>query len=168
MWAACCCKTWLAPGKSGAGQSGTVLHSPGGQYVAVTSGHCEVWGNRLADIALWAVASPPRLLYYRAGYSAHALDVFPTDQPTFLYWSQAGDWLTFYEFKRQLAYQVVFMHVTTGQAYRVPATDELIAQLPVISQSGPQIEVFLQQAAPQVSVLVTDDAPAALLPPPST
>lgn len=139
------------------------LPSPGGQYVAVLGAPQEVWGNYLADLALWAVASPPRLLYRRAGHSAHALDRHQTDQPTFVYWSQAGDWLTFYEFKRQQTYQVVFLHPATGRLYRVPATDELLAQLPVISQSGPQLEAFLQKAAPLVNAPVLDDAPPALL-----
>lgn len=139
------------------------LPSPEGQYIAVVGAPQEVWGNYLADLALWAVAGPPRLLYYRAGYSAHALHRHQTDQPTFVYWSQAGDWLTFYEFKRQHTYQVVFMHPATGRLYRVPATDELLAQLPIISQSGAQLEAFLQKESPPVSVPVLDDAPPALL-----
>ena len=136
--------------------------------MAVTSRHWEVWGNHLADLALWAVASSPRLLYYRAGYSAHALDRHQSDQPTFVYWSQAGDWLTFYEVKRQQTYQVVFMHPATGRLYRVPATDELLAQLPAISQSAPQIATFLQKMSTQVSAPVLDDVPPALLPRTST
>lgn len=148
--------------------AGTPVPSPGGQYVAMLGAPLEVWGNYLADWALWAAASPPRLLYYRAGYSAHALDRYQTDQPTFVYWSQAGDWLTFYEFKRQQTYEVVFVHPATGRLYRVPATEELLAQLPVISQSAPQIEAFLQKASPQVSAPVLGDAPSALLPRAST
>ncbi|GEM_PF-2711952 len=162
MWAACCYKTSLAPGNSGARQSGTVLPSPGGQYVAVTSAPWEVWGNRLADLALWAVASPPRLLYHRAGHVAHALGECQTDPPTFLYWSSAGDWLTFYEFKRQHTYQVVCIHVAAGQVYRVAATDELVRQLPLLSQAGSQLAAFLQQAVHCVGPLVHDAVPAEL------
>jgi len=55
------------------------------------------------------------------------------------------------------------MHPATGRLYRVPATDELLAQLPIISQSGAQLEAFLQKESPPVSVPVLDDAPPALL-----
>jgi hypothetical protein len=132
--------------------------------VAVVGAYQEVWGNFLADVALWAVASPPRLLYYRAGYAAHALGMRQAEQPTFLYWSQAGDWLTFYESKRQQTYQVVFMQAATGRVYRVAATDALLRQLPVLSQSGPQIEAFLQQAAHCVGPLLRDAVPTELRP----
>lgn len=144
--------------------AGIPLPSPNGQYVAVIGAPREVWGNYLAELALWAVASPPRLLYYHAGYAAHALDMHQADQPNFLYWSQAGEWLTFYEVKRQQTYQVVFIHAATGQVYRVPATDELIAQLPALSQSSPQIAAFLQRVEHRVGALVLDDAPAGLRP----
>jgi hypothetical protein len=136
--------------------------SPGGQYVALVGPAQEVAGNYLATIALWAVASPPRLLYYRAGYVAHSLHVHQTDQPAFLYWSQGGDWLTFYEFKRQHTYQVVFIHAATGRVFRVPATDELFSQLPTLSQHSPQIAAYLQQAQPSVGPLVLDNPPAEL------
>jgi hypothetical protein len=132
--------------------------------VAILGAPQEVWGNYLVDFALWAVAGPPRLLYYRAGYSAHALDVLPTDPPTFLYWSYAGDWLTFYEVKRQHTYQVVFIHVAAGQVYRVAATDELVRQLPLLSHAGPQLAAFLQQAAHHVGPLMHDAVPAELRP----
>jgi hypothetical protein len=143
---------------------GTPLPSPGGQYVAVVGPPQEVWGNYLAGLALWTVGRPPRLLYYRAGHLAHALAEHPAGQPTFLYWSQAGDWLTFYEFKRQQTYQVVFVEVATSQAYRVPATDELLAQLPALSQDGAPIKAFLQQAAPEIGPLVVDAPPPELCP----
>ena len=61
------------------------------------------------------------------------------DTPIFLYWSTDGEWLTFYEFKRQEAYQVVFLHLPAAQAYRVPATDELLSGLPTLSQSADKI-----------------------------
>ncbi|RZK61236.1 MAG: hypothetical protein EOO59_05555 [Hymenobacter sp.] len=114
-------------------------------------------------MALWAVGSPPRLLYHCAGYSAHALSLRQPDQPTFLYWSPAGDWLTFYEVARQQTYEVVFVRVATGQACRVPATDELLAQLPALSQGGPQLAAFLQQAQLSAGPLPTDEALAAAL-----
>lgn len=152
----------MAPGKSSALRAGTALPSPSGQYVAVVGAHQEVWGNYLADFPLWAVASPPRLLYYRAGHAAHALDVRPTDQPTFLHWSHTGDWLTFYEVKRQQNYQVVFIHAATGQVYRVAATDELLLQLPVLSQSGPQLADFLQPIAQSTSHLLPGEVPIEL------
>jgi predicted component of type VI protein secretion system len=144
--------------------AGTPLPSSGGQYVAVVGPPQEVWGNYLAGLALWEAGRPPRLLYYRAGHSARALAVHPADQPTFLYWSLAGDWLTFYEFKRQQTYEVVFIHTATGQAYRVLATDALLAQLPALSQKGAQIEAFLQQADHSVGPLVQDEASAELRP----
>lgn len=146
---------------------GTPLPSPGGQYVAIVGVRQEVWGNYLADFALWAVADPlrsPRLLYYRAGYAAHSLSTHEPEWPVFLCWSQTGDWLTFYEVKRQQTYQVVFIHATAGQVYRVPATTQLLVQLPAISQSGLQIEAFLRKAAHQVSTPILDDAPAGLRP----
>lgn len=152
----------MAPGKSNALRAGTTLPSPSGQYVAIVSPHREVWGNYLADFALWAVANPPHLLYYRAGHVAHALGARQTDQPTFLYWSQLGDWLTFYEVKRQQTYQVVFVHAATSQVYRVAATDELLRQLPALSQSGPQIRVFLQQVAHSIGPVLQDAVPAEL------
>jgi hypothetical protein len=132
--------------------------------VALASAHPEVWGNYLADFALWTVASPPRLLYYRADHAAHALDVRQTDQPTFLYWSQASDWLTFYEVKRQQTYQVVFIRIATGQVYRVAASDELLPQLSGLSQSGSRIEAFLQQVTHNVGPLMQDAVSAELRP----
>ena len=144
-------------------QPTTTLHpSPGGEYVAVLGPAREVWGNYLADLALWERASPPRLRYHRAGHAAHALAVPPTGPPVFLYWSPAGDWLTFYEVRRSETYQAVFIQAAAGQMYRVPATAELLAQLPTLSQHGPQIADFLHQAAPGARPLVLDNAPAEL------
>jgi hypothetical protein len=145
-------------------RAGTTLPSPSGQYVAVVGAHREVWGNYLADFALWSVASPPRLLYYRAGHAAHMLGAHQTDQPTFLCWSQLGDWLTFYEVKRQQTYQVVFVHAASSQVYRVAATDELLRQLPALSQSGSQIKIFLQQVVHSIGPLPQDAVPAELYP----
>ncbi|MGI4863592.1 MAG: hypothetical protein ACRYFZ_06680 [Janthinobacterium lividum] len=139
--------------------AGTELPSPGGQYVAVLGPPQEVWGNQLAALAVWA--TPAHLLYYRAGYSAHALS--QGDAPVFLYWSSDGEWLTFYEFKRQEAYQVVFLHLPAGLAYRVPATDELLSGLPALSQSAAKIQAFLAAAQPRQESLVADaDLPAEL------
>ena len=141
----------------------TTLHpGPGGQYVAVLGPAREVWGNYLADLALWERASPPRLRYHRAGHAAHALAVPPTGPPVFVYWSLAGDWLTFYEVKRSVTYQVVFVQVAAGRVYRVPATAVLLAQLPVLSQHGPQIVAFLHQNAHGTAPLVLHEAPAEL------
>lgn len=142
--------------------AGTEQPSPGGQYVAVLGPPQEVWGNKLAALAVWA-AAPPRLLYYRAGYLAHALS--PGDAPTFVQWSADGEWLTFYEFKRQAAYEVVFLHLPASQAYRVPATDALLQSLPELSQNAPKIQAFLAGAQPRQEALVADaDAPADLRP----
>jgi len=140
--------------------AGTELPSPGGRYVAVLGPPQEVWGNQLAALAVWA-ADAPRLLYYRAGYLAHALT--QGDAPIFLHWSAEGEWLTFYEFKRQEAYQVVFLHLPAGRAYRVPATDELLGALPTLSQSAAKIEGFLATTQPQQEALVADaEVPADL------
>ena len=134
--------------------AGTEQPSPGGHYVAVLGPPQEVWGNALVPLAVWA-AAPPRLLYYRAGYLAHALS--PGDASTFVHWSAEGEWLTFYEFKRQQTYGVVFLHLPAGRAYRVPATDELLKSLPALSQDAPQIEAFLAAAQPRQEALITDD-----------
>lgn len=142
----------------------TSLPSPGGHYVAVVGPPQEVWGSYLADFALCAVASPSRLLYHRAGYSAHALGVHQTDQPIFLYWSQAGDWLTLYEYKRQQTYEVVFICLATAHVYRVPATNKLLAQLPALSQSGPQLVAFLQKTEHVVGAPPLDSVPPWLRP----
>jgi hypothetical protein len=139
---------------------GTEQPSPGGQYVAVLGPPQEVWGSQLAALAVWA-AAPPTLLYYRAGYLAHALS--QGDTPAFVYWSRDGEWLTFYEFKRQEAYLVVFLHLPAGRAYRVPATDELLKSLPTLSQDAPKIEAFLASAQPSKAPLVADaDVPTDL------
>jgi len=140
--------------------AGTEQPSPGGRYVAVLGPPQEVWGNALAPLAVWA-AAPLRLLYYRAGYLAHALG--PGNAPTFVHWSTEGEWLTFYEFKRQQTYEVVLLHLPAGRAYRVPATDELLQTLPTLSQSASQIEAFLASAQPRQEALLTDaDVPADL------
>jgi hypothetical protein len=139
----------------------TLLSSPGGRYVVVVDTPKEVWGNYLAEFALWAVASPPQLRYYRAGHVAHALHVPQAGQPTFFYWSSDGEWLTFYEVRRQHTYQVVFIQAATCQAYRLPATDDLLLQLPVLTQSGPHIAAFLQQAGPNATQLL-DNVPTEL------
>lgn len=133
--------------------AGTERPSPGGRYVAVLGPPQEVWGNALAPLAVWA-ATPPRLLYYHAGYLAHALS--PGDAPTFVHWSTEGEWLTFYEFKRQQTYEVVFLHLPAGLAYRVPATDELLKSLPTLSQDAPKIEAFLASAQPSKAPLIAD------------
>lgn len=136
------------------------MSSPGGRYVAVLGPPQEVWGNQLAALAVWEATSS-RLLYYRAGYLAHALS--QGDAPVFLYWSTDGEWLTFYEFKRQEVYQVVFLHLPTNQAYRVPATDELLSSLPTLSQSAAKIQELLATAQPRQESLVADsDVPADL------
>jgi hypothetical protein len=140
----------------------TLLRSPGERYVVVVGTPKEVWGNYLADIALWAVASPPQLRYYHAGHAAHALQVPLAGQPAFFYWSSDGEWLTFYEVKRQHTYQVVFIQAATGQTYRLPATNDLLLQLPVISQSGPHIAAFLQQKEVSTTQLLPDDVPVEL------
>lgn len=69
-----------------------------------------MWGSR--------VGQPRRIGYHRAGCAAHALDEHPTNVLTFVYWSSGGNWLAFYEFKRQLAYEVVFLNL--------PASEELL------------------------------------------
>ena len=141
--------------------AGTELLSPGGRYVAVLGPPQEVWGNALAPLAVWAATTPPSLLYYRAGYLAHALS--SGDAPVFLYWSRNGEWLAFYEFKRQQTYEVVFLHLPASRAYRVPATDELLRSLPMLSQEASQIQAFLATAQPCQDGLVTDaDVPADL------
>jgi len=138
----------------------TAQPSPGGRYVAVLGPPQEVWGSALAPLAVWA-ATPPRLLYYRTGYLAHALS--PGAAPVFLYWSTAGEWLTFYEFKRQQAYEVTFLHLPASLAYRVPATDELLKSLPALSQDAAKIEAFLASAQPSKTPLVADaDVPTEL------
>ncbi len=143
--------------------AGTALPSPDGRYVAVLGPPQEVWGNPLAPLAVWAAGAPPRLLYYRAGYLAHALS--PGEPPVFLHWSQDGKWLTFYDFKRQQAYEVVFLHLPAGRAFRVPATDELLARLPALSADAAAIEAFLAAAQPQSAPLVADaEVPAELRP----
>jgi hypothetical protein len=134
--------------------TGTELPSPGGQYVAVLGPPQEVWGNLLAPLAVWVAGAPPRLLYYRAGYLAHALT--PGEPPAFAFWSRDGEWLTFYEFRRQQAYEVVFLHLPAGGAYRVPATDELLPRLPALSASAAAIRAFLATAQPQQTPLVAD------------
>ncbi len=141
--------------------AGTALPSPGGRYVAVLGPPQEVWGNPLAALAVWAAGAPPRLLYYRAGYLAHALS--PGEPPAFLHWSGDGEWLTFYEFRRQAAYEVVFLHLPAGRAYRVPATDELLTRLPTLSTDAAAIRAFLATAQPRQTLLVADaDVPADL------
>lgn len=143
-------------------QPTTTLHpGPGGQYVAVLGPAREVWGNYLASLALWEGAS---LRYHRAGHAAYALAVPPTGPPVFLYWSPAGDWLTFYEVRRSETYQVVFIQAAAGRVYRVPATAELLAQLPTLSQHGPQLTALLRRAAHHPGPLVQDEAPAELYP----
>lgn len=139
--------------------AGPRVPSPGGQYVALLTPPQEVWGSYLVSLAVWATA-PPRLLYHRAGYSAHALDGHPTDTPTFVYWSRDGNWLAFYEFKRQLAYEVVFINLLAAQAYRVPASDELLHQLPGLLQNSERLPAFLASAS--AGPLVADAAPVAL------
>jgi hypothetical protein len=138
------------------------MPSPGGQYVAVLSRPQEVWGSFLASLAVWTTATPPHLLYYRAGYSAHALDGRPTDRPTFMYWTPTGNWLAFYEFKRQQVYEVVFINLPAAQAYRVPASNELLQQLPSLMQSSQRLSPFL--ASSSAGSLVADTAPAELRP----
>lgn len=141
--------------------AGTALPSPGGRYVAVLGPPQEVWGNPLAPLAVWAAGAPPRLLYYRAGYLAHALSL--GEPPVFLHWSSDGEWLTFYEIRRQAAYEVVFLHLPAGRAYRVPATDELLARLPALSTSAAAIQTFLAGAEVRPAPLVADvDVPADL------
>jgi hypothetical protein len=142
------------------GPAGTRVPSPGGQYVAVLGPPQEVWGSYLAGLAVWAAARPPQLLYHRAGYAAHALGGRPTDQPTFIYWSPDGSWLAFYEFKRQQAYEVVFLNLPATQAYRVPASDELLQQLPGLLQNSARLPAFLASA--KAGPLVADSAPAEL------
>jgi hypothetical protein len=143
------------------GPAGTRVPSPGGQYVAVLGPPQEVWGSYLASLAVWA-AHPPRLLYHRAGYAVHALDGRPTNTPTFVYWSPDGNWLAFYEFKRQLAYEVVLLHLPAAQAYRLPASDELLQQLPGLLQDSQRLPAFLAQAC--AGPLVAEAAPAELRP----
>jgi hypothetical protein len=142
------------------GPAGTRVPSPDGQYVAVLGPPQEVWGSYLAALAVWTAASPPQLLYHRAGYSAHALDSRPTDAPTFVYWGSDSNWLAFYEFKRQLAYEVVFINLPAAQAYRMPASDELIQQLPGLLQNSERLPAFLASA--KAGLLVADSAPAEL------
>jgi hypothetical protein len=144
------------------GPAGTRVPSPGGQYVAVLSPPQEVWGSFLASLAVWTAATPPQLLYYRAGYSAHALDGHPTDTPTFVYWSPTGDWLAFYEFKRQQAYEVVFINLPAAQAFRLPASDELLQQLPGLLKDSQRLSAFLASAS--AGPLVAEAAPAELRP----
>jgi len=130
--------------------------------VAVLGPPQEVWGNHQASLALWTTAAPPQLLYYRAGYVAHALSPPSAGAPTFVHWGPAGDWLAFYEVKRQQAYEVVFVHLPNGPAYRVPASDELLQQLPGLLQDGPRLRAILEQAC--AGPLVAEAAPAALRP----
>jgi len=140
--------------------AGPRVPGPGGQYVAVLGPPQEVWGSYLAGLAVWATAASPRLLYHHSGYSAHALDGHPTDAPTFVYWSPDGNWLAFYEFKRQLAYEVVFLNLPAAQAYRVPASDELLQQLPELIQSSARLSAFL--ASVSTGPLVAEAAPTEL------
>jgi hypothetical protein len=140
----------------------TLLSSPEGRYVVVVGTPREVWGNYVVEFALWAVASPLQLRYYRAGHAAHALQAPLANQTTFFYWSSDGEWLTFYEVRRQHTYQVVFIQAATGQAYRLPSTNDLLLQLPVISQNGPHIAAFLQQEEVSATQLLPDDVPAEL------
>ena len=142
--------------------AGTHVLSPGGQYVAVLSPPQEVWGSFLAGLAVWTTATPPQLLYYRAGYSAHALNGHPTNAPTFVYWSPTGDWLAFYESKRQQAYEVVFMHLPAARAYRLPASDELFQQLPGLIKDSQRLPAFLASAS--AGPLGAEAAPAELRP----
>lgn len=143
--------------------AGTALPSPGGRYVAVLGPPQEVWGNPLAPLAVWAAGVPPRLLYYRAGYLAHALS--PGEPPVFLHWSRDGEWLTFYEFKRQAAYEVVFLHLPAGRAYRMPAYDALLARLPALSTDVAAIGLFITDNQLQATPLVADaEVPAELRP----
>jgi hypothetical protein len=122
----------------------------------------EVWGSFLAALAVWTTATPPQLLYHRAGYSAHALDGRPTDTPTFVYWSPAGDWLAFYEFKRQQTYEVVFINLPAAQAYRLPASDELLQRLPALMQDSQRLPAFVASA--KAGPLVAEAVPAELRP----
>lgn len=140
--------------------AGPRVPGPGGQYVAVLGPPQEVWGSYLATLAVWAAARPPRLLYHRAGYAAHALDGRPTDAPTFVYWSPDGNWLAFYEFKRQLAYEVVLLNLPAAQVYRLPASDELLQQLPGLLQNSQRLPAFLASAS--AGPLVAEAAPAEL------
>ena len=121
----------------------TKVISPNGLYVAIIGSPHEVWGNYLAPIALWTTNVPHQLLYHRKDYTAHALT--PSDKPIFLYWSSCGNWTTLYEFKRQEAYQIVFVNLSEGVTYTVPASDSFLQQLGEISVSSTNILAFLQQ-----------------------
>ena len=121
----------------------TGIVSPNGLYVAIIGSPHEIWGNYVAPIALWTTSVPHQLLYHRKDYAAHALPQH--DTPFFLYWSSCGNWATFYEFKRQEAYQLAFVNLLEGVTYRVPASDLLLQQLGEISISSTHIMAFLQQ-----------------------
>lgn len=134
--------------------SGTPVLSPGGRYVAVIGAPLEVWGNYVAPLALWTTTEARRqLLYHRQEHAAHALD---TAGSTFLYWSQCGNWLSFYEFKRQETYQIVFLDIVGGIAYRLPASDALLQELPEISVSKESILALLHHEKHLLSPMVHD------------
>ena len=122
---------------------GTRTISPNGLYVAITGSLHEIWGNYTAPLALWTTSTPHQLLYHRKNYVAHALN--QSDKPNFLYWSDCGKWATFYEFKRQETYQIVFISLLEGVAYRVPASDSLLQRLGKISLNDTSILTFLRQ-----------------------
>lgn len=121
--------------------AGTTVPSPGGNYVALLGTPLEVWGNYVAPFALWTATEPRQLLYHRQEHAAHALDAAGV---TFLQWSQCGNWLSFYEFKRQETYEVVLLDINGGVAHRLPATDALLQKLPKISGSKESIQALLQ------------------------
>ena len=117
--------------------------SPNGLYVAVIGSPHEVWGNYLAPLALWTTNVPHQLLYHRKDYVAHALT--QDKQPVFLYWSNCGNWATFYEFKRQKTYEIAFVSLADGVTFKVSASDSLLQHLGEISSSDTNILAFLQQ-----------------------
>ncbi len=132
---------------------GTQVLSPGGKYIAMLGVPVEVWGNYLAPLALWTATEPRQLLYHRQGHATHALDPSGT---SFLYWSRCGNWLSFYEIKRQETYQIVFLDVTGGIAYRVPSSDVLLQMLPETSRSIESILALLQHQKHVQGPLICD------------
>lgn len=144
---------------------GRELPSPDGRYVALLGAPREVWGNYLADLALWTAGPAPRLLYHRAGHQAHFLPPSTPENLIFGYWTPDSKWLIFYEFKRQETYQLIFIDVPAGQAYRVPASDELLTLLPTLAGSSAALEAQLHALRPAASPLLTEAVTTAELRP---
>lgn len=139
-----------------AASAGSTLPSPDGQYVALLGPPQEIWGNYLAGLALWTTAAAPRLLYHRAGYQAHLLPASTPEVFIFGYWTPDSKWLVFYEFKRRTSYQLAFIDVPGGQVYRVPASTELLRQLPALARSSSQLEALLPTLQPSAAPLPAD------------